>query len=314
MPFLINGEHKPDAFKEIEIPKGTFAIFKRHNFNGFVMQSAKGPITKHTASCGVTVDFVTLESPLSPTNLNQVHVRYYTNKSTVMGAGNKLEERYTPDAIDFIGESLKVNLKSGEGQDLFRMLMINPMNIKIGSKVGKEMPISYELYEPQKQAQAANKATSERNKAIALVYDEEKVPNDLAANIHKHILQTSAQAFNVHTTELVETENFDQIRLDLSNWATKNHAQFEKFVANVNVGLRSKIKDAETAGIIIFKRIEMQWEWLNTKKDRRNKVIATVPPGEDEMTELISFLTSNSLGKRLTEEIEGELKAVAVTA
>ena len=313
MPFLINGEHAADAFKSIEPPKGAkFAVFKRLNFNGVQLTTSKGPLTKHTSSCGVPCDFVTLKDPLSPTHTDQVHVRYYTNKTTTMGLGNKPQEVYTPDSIDFTGESLKVNLKTGEGLELYRMMKVNPMMKEIGERIGKTMPVMYELYEPEKHAKEANKAISARNKAIALVYDEERVPDSLAAKIHKHILQLEPQAFSTPTAELIDTEGYDEMRLDLSNWATKNPAKFEKLVSDANLGLRAKIKEAQALGILKFSIVENQWLWEKTKDAKKNKVVLVVAPGEDEVAELIVYYTTEFTGKKLLEALNAELKAVEV--
>ena len=316
MPFLVDGKPKENAFAEIEIPKGNFAIFKRKNFKGFQVQTSKGIVERNVPSCGVIVEFVTLKNPLAKSNnLEQCLVRYYTNSTSSQGANGQINTTYFPDAVDFHGEVLKVPLKTAEGQELYRMLKINPMNVEIGKRIGKEMPISYEEFDPLAVAKAANELTASKNRAIAMVYNEDKVPNDLAINLHKHILQGEAQVFATGTAELLETDNMQQIRLDLSTYATNHPTKFEKLVANANLGLRAKIKECESFGIIEFSSIESQWMWNTTQRVRKNKVITTVPAGEDEMQELLAFLTSNSLGKRVLEDIDNELEsAKKVTA
>lgn len=316
----INGTTKSNAFENIpfcKIPRSRYVTFVRLNTAPLQIYSdwkdkehGGGPtgskIERNTQSWAVPAVFYTFSTFNEATSdIDRVEVRWYRSKAQQINPMTNQPLLAYEDLILFQGLHMRLDMQKVEDKELFRVLMVHPLNELHSARLGAT-PM-FKLVEPEKVAAERNKKIQIENKAIAMLYDEDKVPNAVASKIHG-FLQPEQPNWTL-TAELVAVEDYDTIRVNLSDYIKKNPDNFIKLVNDHNIGLRADIKQATEAGILIYDNND--WLWSKTQAVKNSKKIVTVPAGEDETNELIQFfVTGKNIGKRALEDLRSELKAL----
>jgi len=257
----INGVLTPDAFKEFDdlIKNKKEVIFSRldvkplqvyENWKG--IEQGYGPSgspvnigEKHAIT--IPMEFVTLLNHDKNTKVYaQATVRYYRSKTPVM-VGNVQTFNY--DAGDgnpnftFTGGSLKLNVQTAEGKELFRILMAHPCNADHPEHGPKKVPL-FRLLRPEVESKSFNEREKTVNKAIGVVYNAQEVPNKLAEKLHKRILQDNPGLGWTPTDELVASNDLDTLRSNLASYAKLYPSELIELVNSANLGLRNTITEA----------------------------------------------------------------------
>lgn len=316
----INGEPKSNAFENIpfcKIPKSKFVTFVRLNTAPLRIytdwrdkEQGGGPIgekiernTQSWAVPAVVYTFSTFNEASS--DVDRVEVRWYRSKAQQVNPMTNQPLLAYEDLILFQGLEMRLDMSKVEDKELFRFLMIHPLNELHASRLGAT-PM-FKLVEPEKVAAERNKKIQLENQAIAMLYDEDKVPDNVAVKIHK-FLQPEQPAWK-NTDELVADGEMATIRVNLSDFIKKKPNEFIKHVNDHNVGLRAEIKEGLDKGVLIYDK--NVWLWGKTSLTKNNKQIVVVPAGEDETFELIQFfVTGKKQGSRALEDLRTELKAL----
>jgi hypothetical protein len=318
----INGVKTPNAFADIpfcKIPKGRYVNFVRIDCQPLTIYSdwadskqggATGvKIERHTSSWAVPLFVQTMSTFYEgASDISLKEVRWYESMATQQDPVSRQSLTVYEGLVLFNGPNLKLDMNKQSDKELFRFLMVHPMNELHSNRLGVK-PV-FRLVEPEKIAAEKNRKKQLANTAIALIYNEDKVPNSVAAKIHKNLF--AAEGWN-NTGELILIEDYETIKMNLSDYAANNPEELIKMVNDHNIGLRAEINEGVTAGIIVFDSNE--WLWGKTKAVKNNKSFLTVPAGEDEITELITFFVTNKkLGARALEDLRNELKGAVAQA
>ncbi len=307
MAIEINGKLEPNAFSHIQIPKGK-VTFHRLNVKPLIKFTDKGQKESFTSSVGIPMYFQTTLKTVPNNNgevtgLNgAIEVRYYNTRSEQMVMGQRAIE-YQPTSVDIVGLSKTLDMSRVPDQEMYKVLMIHPLNTLNAALNGKQ-PV-FELFEAQKLSTAANNKEKERNKAVALAYNESEVPNSLCEKIHRTLSEI--------TDEYLVKEDYESIRSDVAVYARQNPAEFNKMVADASLGVRGELKSAIDKGIIVLEK-DRVWKWGNTKAVKNNKIITEVSVGEDPFDDLVLFMRTNNKSKATLEFIRTEIENWGVPA
>lgn len=304
MAIEVNGVLKPTALDHIKIPKGK-VTFHRLNVKPLIKFTENGKKESFTSSVGIPMFFQTPVVRDANAGANGTEeFRYYTSKSEQMVMGSKVTV-YEPISIDIVGMSKTLNMNSIADQELYKILMIHPLNSANAALTGKT-PI-FEIFEAQKIAGEANNKEKERNRAVALAYNEEEVPNSLVEKIHRTIFEASV------TDEYILKGDYESIRSDVAVYSRQNPKEFTKAVSDASLGVRGELKEAIEKGIIVLEK-DRVWKWGNTKAVKNNKVITEVSVGEEPFDELVLFMRTDKKAKATLEFIRTEIENWGVPA
>lgn len=302
----VNGEIDKEMLEGVVIPRNLrLAKFRRTNYVPLKKITENGIKEQNTASLAIPLEFTGKRIRDEKSAIGEmVQIRHYRTKSESTFNGNK-QVVYEPNSILIDGEFLVLDLQKPENRELYKVLMLHPLE-KTNAEMYGKIPM-FEYYDPQADAKKENATKVRKAKAISLVYDEDKITKSLAEKLHKFLYPTNTKWTD--TRHLIEMDDHDTIRQNLAEYAEKEPEAFEKLVGDYNIGLRAEIKEAVDAKVLEY--TDRQWLWYNTKKNRNNKLIVVVPVGEDEVTELVTFFVTNKKdGKPALDALRDELKAV----
>jgi len=297
----VNEQIDNEIFSGVNYPKGRLAKFKRTNYQPLLKITENGVKEQRTASLSIPLQYTAKRHRNGQDEM--VQIRFFDLKSESNFQGNKVVV-YEPNAVHMEGEFLILDMNKPRDKELFKVLKNHPLEKDNAASYGK-IPM-FEYYDPQADAKKANADKVRKAQAIALVYDDQKVNRGLAVKIHGFLKDQHPEWTD--SKYLATIEDYDSIRANLAEYAEKHPDEFNKLIADHNVGLRAEIKEAEELGVIL--NFDRQWLWNHTVKARNNKVITNVPAGEDDMTELVSFFVTNKKdGAKALEGLRDEVKA-----
>lgn len=318
----IDGKVDPNAFREFDklIQGKKEVIFARLDVKPLrVYENWKGeeqgygpsgsPVNigeKHAIT--IPMEFVTLKyHDKENKQFDQVTVRYYRSKSPVT-YGNVTTFNY--DAGDgnpnftFSGSSMRLNVQTAEGKELFRVLMAHPCNADHPEHGARKTPL-FKLLRPELESKSYNEREKLVNKAIGMVYNALEVPNGLAIKMHKRLLHDNPGLGWVPTEELEEANDFDTLRSNLASYAKLHPDDVVDMIKSANLGLRNTISEA--VDLMIIDHNEKKWFW-GEKIKKNNRDICVIPVGDDAVDTLIAFLLYDKAGKKTTETIQAEVE------
>jgi hypothetical protein len=320
MAIEVNGEpvSMKDFYPDINPPKGSkTVVFKRCNFElhkRIVSSLDRGPnlepipqwqaSTQSVDSGGIMIPlsfYAAIDLDPQAHNATQQHVRFFKTK-TIQGQGPTAITVYTGDDLFIRGAGATIDVTTPEGLQIYRVMMVSPFNKTNAKRYGQRNPL-FELEEPEKFRAEQNKKTINRNKAIGLAFNKDEVPDSLAIQIHREISNSFLTTSN--TDVLVEAENWETLRNDLSLYASAHPDKFEALVNDANVGTRGLIKEALEKGVLT--KDKSRWYWGTTKGVKNKKDFCIIAVGQDPVQELLNhFLTK--LGRKDLTFLETEME------
>lgn len=309
-----------DFYADIKVPEGvTSVVFRRFNFHPFrkivsSLDRGEGQNPQHTAHAVVKMsDTSGIAIPLhfqgitnlegSDAAMQDVHV--FRNK-VINGRGATAVEVYSDDQFTIKGAGTPLKVNNPMGIQIYKALMAHPYNKKNAERYNTREPL-FELVEVEKERKAINDQTRNRNRIIALAFNETEVPDTLAIELHKEVGPLIGAT---QTSALVAAANWETLRGDLAQYASAYPDKFEQLVTDSNMGTRALIKDGLKLGIITMDKT--RWYWGNIKKVKNKKDFCVIATGQDATQELLNhFLTR--MGKKDLELLEEELEATKNT-
>jgi len=254
----------------------------------------------------IPMEFVTLrEHGKLDKQFDQVTVRYYRSKTPVTIGGNVVYNYDAGDGnpnITFSGGSMKVNVQTAEGKELFRVLMAHPCNSEMAEHGPRKQPL-FKLLRPEQESKGFNEREKLTNKAIGMVYNPNEVPNGLALKMHKRLLHDNPGLAWTPTEELEATNDFETLRSNIASFAKLHPNDVVDMVKSANLGLRNTISDA--VHYLVIDHNDKKWFW-GEKVKKNNRDICPISIGEDPVDALVAYLLYDGAGKKahatITEE------------
>ena len=265
---------------------------------------------KHATS--IPMEFITLKE-MKTGNHEQVLVRYYVNKSTTTLAGGIRQDIY--DAGDgnpnflFQGSSIKLNVATAQGKELFRVLMAHPCNADYPAHGPKKVPI-FRLLRPEDHAEEENNREMKINTAIALAFNSDIISDSLAAKLHKSILLDNQGLNWTGTDELVAANEYGRVRNNLASYAKIKPEDFTELVNSANVGIKNLI--GEAVNYLVIENDGKKWTW-GEKVRKNNRHICDISVGDDPTDVLAAFLVYDKGGKVAHKTITDTLEGIKAT-
>lgn len=322
----INGVVDPNAFDTFnELLKGKKqVVFARMDVKPLKVypdwhgkESGYGPVgspiaigEKHAIT--IPMEFTTLKYFANGSH-EQVLVRYYKNKTTSTNNGVAYTTYDAGDggpAFLFEGNSIKLNVTTAEGKELFRVLMAHPSNAE-HPDYGPKKPPLFRLLRPEETARKENEKEKISNKAVAMAYNTDLVPDALAIKIHKSLRNDNGGLAWTDTDELINANEMEMLRSNLASYARQNPDEFNELVGTANLGIRNTINEAYNS--LILDRNEKAWFW-GEKVKGNNREICKISIGEEPMDALVAFLVYDKAGKKVHQKITDEMESVQATA
>lgn len=325
----INGKVDPKAFEIFDdlIKHKKEVIFARVDVKPLqVYENWKGseqgygpsgsPVNIGEKHCiSIPMEFTSLRE-FTTGNIEMVEVRYYRNKTTTTLAGGIQQTIY--DAGDgnpnflFQGGSLRLNVQTAEGKEMFRVLMAHPCNAEYPQHGPKKVPL-FRLLKPEESAQKRNNLEKQINKAIGLCFNEDAVPDNLAIKLHKALLSENAGLGWVGTDELVATKEIETLRSNLASYAKLKPDDFMELVGSANLGIRNVIN--ECVEYLVIENDGKKWTW-GEKVKKNNRDICKISIAEEPVDALVAYLLYDKNGKAvqkvMSETLEGSKAAEAL--
>lgn len=263
---------------------------------------------KHTIA--IPMEFYTLKTFGGDAKPEQVHVRYYVTKTPMVLPGGVQGTNYDAGqgcaAYLFEGDSIKINIKTAQGLELYRVLMAHPSNEEHPAK-GPKKPALFRLLRPEQSSKAANERMQLINKCIAAIYNEKDMGKTDLVKIHKHISAANPGIGWMDTVELADADDYDTIKSNLAAYANANPKEAFDLLNMANVGLVNLITECEKAGVVVYNDTLRRWFWSANVK-RNIPEICDVGVGQDKKDALMAHLIYDDKGKKVHEIMKSELE------
>lgn len=321
MAIEVNGEPvaMKDFYPNLNPPQGTKRVlFKRSNFEPhkrIVSSLDRGPnvdpapmwqaATVNVDSGGIIIPLkfsAAMDLDPKAQNATMQEVHYFETKTTQQ-MGNASIQVFTGDDLFMRGGGYSLDVTTPTGLQVYRVLMASPYNAANAVRYGQRNPL-FEMVDIEGSRKAQNSLLIQKNRAIALAFNETEVPNTLAIQLHKEIAPY-VNSSSASTDELVLASNFNTIRGDLSVYAGSYPDKFEKLVADANVGTRGLIKEAVEKKFLVQEKYV--WKWGEIKAVKKNPEIVVIAVGQDPVQELLNHFVTK-VGRKDLALLELEME------